>query len=184
MSEVKYELAVVPSVYKGWTLKYYGNADSDKFRAEKGNLYRHADTLDGLLRACSEAEEITVKLRRPLKAYRKDSYGGRLVRCGIVAVCGKRFVYRDEKGETHEGFLSNLSLRDGESSRRDWFADNSTNKRIREAIKALKLQIEGLTAKVESLRKRVVPLTEADVMTACKANTFRQVRRDMEEGHE
>ena len=37
------------------------------------------------------------------------------------------------------------------------------------AIKALKHQIEGLTAKVESLRKRGVPLTEADVMTACKA---------------
>ena len=171
MSEVKYELAVVPGVYKGWALKYYSNADSDRFHAEKGNLYRYADTLDGLLRACDESEEITVKLRRPLKAYRKDIYGGRMARCVIVAVCGKRFVYRDEKGETHEEFLSNLSLRDGESSRREWFADSSANKRIREAIKAMKQQIEGLTAKVDSLRKRLTPITEADVMTACKANT-------------
>ena len=176
MNEVKYELAVVPGVYKGWTLKYYAYADSDRFRAEKENLYRHAETLDALLRACSEAEEITVKLRRPLKAYRKDSYGGRLSRCLVVAVCGKLFVYRDEKGETHEEFVSNLALGDGESSRREWFADNAKNKRIRAEIKTLKAQIDGLSAKVESLRKRIVPLTEADIMTACKANTGREAR--------
>lgn len=166
MSE--YKLVIEPKTYKGWELKWLSSHDGESdYRAEKGVHHVFAPDLNELLRRCDKADEMTVKFRKPLSVLRRDSYNRRLERCLITALCGERFVYVDEKGETHEGLCSRLRLEDSErNAEREWRADCRQNRDILTKIKKLRERACKYEREIMELERKIVPLTEADVKTA------------------
>jgi len=168
MSE-KYKITITPNNHNGWLLEFCKSHDGKSdYRARNGARHVYAETLDDLIRDCDEADKITVKFRKPILAMRDDGYAPGFKPVSITMVCGERFVYRDTTGETHEGYLSWLSLSENNRERGKWIFDNAANQKIRSRVKALRVKVSALKDAIEDLNKKLQPITSADLMIAAK----------------
>ena len=163
-----HKIVIEPNTHNGWTLEFSASHDGKSgYRGHKGPRSVFAPDLPRLIAECDKADAVTVRLRHPFAVLHDDGYSrSGHQKCRITLLCGERFVYINQKGETHEGLLHWLRLDDDNNERGRWLLDNADNRKIQKRIAALEEEERRLGEAIRAQRRKLAPLTKADVLVA------------------
>jgi len=96
-----------PPVYNGWKLEHYPNNEKP-FCARKGHDFASAETLSALQSEIHRAESELLHFDPPIKAmwlgYSRDLW----IPVEFHAMRDGKIFFRDERGEAHSEYVSNL----------------------------------------------------------------------------
>lgn len=162
-------IKIEPEEHKGWKLKYSEQHDSkNNWTATKACGYLFAETPKALIAAIDEREELTVRLKKPLKVLYRGQYDNTFTHAEVHAVCKDVVYIRTPKGEVMM-FLS--QLRPGEKQeygRGIMIHDTKANHRLLQQGIKLRRQASELTKKAEAMVLQVSKVTDADILIAAK----------------
>ena len=96
-----------PPVYNGWKLEHYPNNEKP-FCARKGHDFASAETLSALQGEIHRAESELLHFDPPIKAMWKHNSPVAWIPVEFHAMRDGKVFFRDERGEAHSGYLSDL----------------------------------------------------------------------------
>ena len=97
-----------PPVYNGWKLEHYPNNEKP-FCARKGHDFASAETLSELRSEIHRAESELLHFDPPIKAMWKNNSPVAWIPVEFHAMRDGKVFFRDERGEAHSEYLTNLS---------------------------------------------------------------------------
>jgi len=157
-----------PNEYKGWFLSWAESHDNkNNFRAQKGAAFLFAAQPKELIAKIDEAETVTVKLKKPIKALWRDQYGHSKREVVEIHSLIRDCVYFTlESGEERYCWLKDLKPE--EKNDRKFIQCCPHNDRILKKHQKMVDKIRFMNAMNEELLKSLKLVTDADVILAAK----------------
>lgn len=164
MTEIQIKL--VPGEYRGFALSWSNQSSGKNFRGTKGLKDVFAASPSELIAEIDKIEKITARISPPIKALMRDDYSGKREPVEIHTVIDDKVYFKKQSGE--EGLCWLKDMRPDAEKKRKFIQCCKANEKTLQKYRKQADKIRFMSAMNEELLKRLIPVTDADVLIAAK----------------